>query len=448
MRGASLIQYWDDAGTHRQVGRLALPMIASNLAVPLVSLVDSIVAGHLPHPEQLGAVAVGSSLYTLLVWACGFLRMGATGFTAQALGRNDGDAIRGVLLRSLLLALVLAMLLGAGIRLLRGPLLALMRPSAELEALASTYLEIRLFGLPAALLSYALVGWFLGLHRAGIALCLLLMSNLGNIAFNLWLVLGLGWGVAGLAWASVIGEWSGAVLGAALALATLRRWRGRLSATDLRQWALWRPLLAVNRDIFVRTLALESVFFVLTVFGTRLGDTVVAANSLLLNGLLLTANGLDGLAQAVEALSGRAIGARDKPALYRALTVAGGWSALGALVYALGFVVAGDSFIDLQTDQLEVRTVAHRYLPYLALLPLVAVWSYLLDGLFIGATRAAEMRNAMLLASGAFMGLAWLLRPLGNHGLWLAFLLFMAVRGAVLAAAAVRLDRGDGWFGD
>jgi MATE family multidrug resistance protein len=213
----------------------------------------------------------------------------------------------------------------------------------------------------------------------------------------------------------------------------------------MRGFAHWRPLLMVNRDIFVRTLALEGVFFAISLLGARLGDATVAANALLLNGLMLTAFGLDGLANAVEALCGHAIGARDPLALRRALVVAGGWSLLGSVGYALLFALGGHRFVDLQTSLPEVRAVAYRALPWLAALPVVAVWSYLLDGLFIGATRAREMRDGMLVAVALFALLAWAARGWGNDGLWLAFLAFMAIRGASLGWIAWRLRRRGAW---
>ncbi|MCY1405877.1 DNA damage-inducible protein F [compost metagenome] len=324
-------------------------------------------------------------------------------------------------------------------------LLALMQPGTELDTLARDYLHIRLLGLPAALASYALIGWLLGSQNARAPLLMLLTANLLNVALDLWFVLGLEWGVAGAAWASVIAEWSGALLGLALASRRLREYLGRADWQALRRWASWRPLLAVNRDIFIRTLALQSVFLLLTVQGTRLGDATVAANALLLNGLLLTAHALDGLAHALEALCGHAIGARDRLALRRSLWVAGIWSLLASLGFAALFLLGGQWFVDLQTDIAEVRTIAHAYLPFLAALPLLAVWSYLLDGLFIGATRAREMRDAMLLALGLCLPLAWLLQGLGNAGLWLAFLAFMLMRSLVLGAFFWRIERRGGW---
>lgn len=445
-----MIQYlteaWRHSPTHKRVWALAAPMILSNVSVPMVALVDSAVVGHLPHAYQLAAVAVGGTLYTLLTWAMGFLRMGTTGFAAQAAGREDGGALRQVLCQGLLLAGALAVML----IMLAVPFselaLSLMQPSAELNQLARDYFQIRLFGLPAALATYTLIGWLLGTQNARGPLVILLTTNILNVGLDLFLVLGLEWGVSGAAWASVIAEWTGALLGLWLARKALRPYSGSVNWLALRRWLSWRPLLAVNRDIFIRTLGLQLVFFLVTVQGTRLGDATVAANALLLNGLLLTAHALDGLAHAVEALCGHALGAKDRNALRRSLIVATGWSLAASLLFALFFWLAGDWFIQLQTNIPSVRETAHSYLPYLALLPLLAVWSYLLDGLFIGATRAREMRNAMLIAVGVSLPLGWLLQGFGNHGLWMAFLCFMAIRGISLGAYAYYMNRHNSWW--
>ncbi|WP_449425044.1 MATE family efflux transporter [Rhodanobacter lindaniclasticus] len=444
---ASLRSDWLHRPTHRKVWMLAAPMIVSNLTVPLVTLVDSTVAGHLAHAGELASVAVGSAIYALPIWVFGFLRMGTIGFAAQASGRADGDALRRLLLQALLLAVGLA----AGVLLLSlpllGPVLHMMKPSATLDALSRTYLHVRLLGLPAALVNAALVGWFLGMHNAGMALRVTVVTNVVNIALNLAFVLGLHWGVTGIALASVGGEWLGALAGLAGVAGQLRRYPGRLPWRTLHHWSEWRPLLAVNRDILIRSLALQGVFFAVTALGTRLGDGVVAANALLLNGLLLAAFALDGLANAVEALTGHAVGAGDRGALRRGLVVAGGWSLIGSAVFALCFGVAGRSFIDMQTDMAAVRAIAYQYLPYLTVLPLIGVWSYLLDGLFVGATRAREMRDAMLVAGAAFVLLALGLRGWGNHGLWLAFLGFMLVRAVAMAWMGWRIARRGGWLG-
>ena len=437
---------WQHRPTHRKVWVLAAPMILSNISVPLVALVDSTVIGHLPHAHQLGAVAVGATLFTFMVGLMGFLRMGSTGFAAQAAGRADGAALRQVLLQGLLLAVAFALLIGALAVPFSQLALHAMQPSAALQQATEDFFHTRLLGLPAALASYALVGWFLGTQNARAPLAILLTTNLLNIVLNLWFVVGLDWGVLGSARASVIAEWSAALLGLALTRPALRAYPGRMAWPALRRWQAWRPLLAVNRDIFLRSLALQLVFLLITVQGARLGEATVAANALLLNGLLLTAYALDGLAHAVEALCGHAIGARDGTTLRRALAVACGWSLITSVVFAGLFLAGGHLFIDLQTDIPSVRAAAYPYLPYLAVLPLIAVWSYLLDGLFIGATRAREMRNAMLVSVLLALPVAALLGGLGNHGLWLAFLGFMAVRAVTLGWVAWRLQARGQWL--
>lgn len=441
-----LLEAWRHRPTHRQVWTLAAPMILSNLTVPWVALVDSTVAGHLPHTQDLGAVTVGSAVYALPVWSLGFLRMGTTGFAAQAKGSRDFSALRTVQLQALMLAVVLGVLIGMGMVPLLPWLLGQMHSTPLMTHRALDYLHIRLFGLPGALLNYALAGWFIGIQRARTTLGLLLVTNLCNIVLNLLFVLLFGWGVPGIAMASVCGEWCGAFYGLWRAWQAVRDLTACIDWRGMRSWSHWRPLLMVNRDIFVRTLALEGVFFSLSLLGARLGDATVAANALLLNGLMLTAFGLDGLANAVEALSGHAIGARDRHALHRALVVAGGWSLLGSIGYALFFCAAGHLFINLQTNLPEVRHAAYRDLPWLTALPIVGVWSYLLDGLFIGATRGREMRDGMLVSVAFFALLAWVTRGLGNEGLWLAFLSFMAIRGLSLAWLGIRLRQRHAWI--
>jgi multidrug resistance protein, MATE family len=441
----TLLEAWRHRPTHRQVWSVALPMMLSNLTVPLVSLVDSTVAGHLPHTQDLGAVTVGSAVYALPVWSFGFLRMGTTGFAAQATGAGDASALRTVQVQALLLAALLGAVAGGFMVPALPWLVGQMHSTPLMSARALDYLHLRLFGLPAALLNYALAGWLIGVRRARTTLALLLVTNLVNIALNLLFVRGFGWGVPGIALASVAGEWCGTLYGLWRARQVVRGMAGQVDWQAMRGWDHWRPLLMINRDIFVRTIALEAVFFSLSLFGARLGDATVSANALLFNGLMVMAFCLDGFANAVEALCGHAIGAGDNHALRRALVVAGGWSLIGSVAYALFFGLAGRGFVNLQTNLPEVRAMAYGYLPWLAVLPVISVWSYMLDGLFIGATRGREMRDGMLLSVAFYALLVWLTRPLGNHGLWLAFLAFMAMRGVSLAWLGLRIRRRQAW---
>lgn len=440
----ALTDAWQHMPTRQRLWALAIPMILSNLTVPMVALVDSAVVGRLPHAWQLGSVAVGGSLYTLLVWTCGFLRMGCTGFVARAAGAQDHATLRLILWQSLLLSLLLALGLALAAVPLTSSALQLMQAGEELHAGASQYFHIRLWGLPAALLMHVLTGWLLGAQQARAALWMLLAANLVNMLLDVWFVFGLHWEIAGAARASVIAEWTGALVGLWLVRGYLLKHPALTRWAQLLRWQQWQPLLSANGDILLRSLLLQAVFFMVTVQGTRLGDSTVAANALLLNGLMLTAYALDGLAHALEALTGHALGERDRLALRRALLLTTQYSLLGSLVFAGLFALLGEQFIALQTNMPEVRAAAGQYLPYLAVLPLVSVWSYVLDGLCIGATHTRAMRNGMLLAVGLTAPVAWLLQSLENHGLWLAFLLFMLLRAVFLLPAAGRLLREAG----
>ena len=433
--------------THRRVWGLATPMILSNISVPLVGLVDTAVIGHLDGAHYLGGAAVGATLITFILWAAGFLRMGTTGFAAQACGAADGNGLRLVLLQALWLALLLALL----VWLVHEPLLHaglyFLDSSEALLEQARIYFNIRLISLPAALGNFVLIGWFIGAQRARAPLFMLLAVNLTNIVLDVLFVVVLGWGVAGAAWATVIGDYAGLLLGLWLLHPVLQRYPGSMPWLDALLLRGAAPLIRVNRDILIRTLALELVFYLLVLQGSRMGDSVVAANAVLLNFLLLTSHGLDGLAHAVEALGGHALGQRNRLALKRLLVVSTFWSLVVGSGFVLGFNLAGGWIISLLTSVESIRQVASAYLPWMAWMPLVAVWSYLLDGLFIGATRARAMRNAML---GAvlliYIPAAWLLRDSGNHGLWLGFYLFMLARGVLLGGWFVWLWRKDRWM--
>lgn len=437
---------WCHLPTQRQVWSLAGPMMLSGVSVPLVTLVDTAVIGHLPNAQALSAVAVGGSMYVLLVGILAFLRMGTTGFSAQACGRADGHALRRILLQSLVLALVLALLVGLLAIPLSNALLVLINPSAEMDQLTRDFFHTRLWGLPGALASYALVGWLLGNQNARAPLAILLTTNLCNVGLSLWFVLALELGVKGAAWAAVLSETAGACIGLWLSRATLRRHSGRMPWPELGRWHLWQPLLSMNRDIFLRSLALQCVFLLVAIQGARLGELTVAANLLLLNGLLVTAYALDGIAHAIEALSGHAIGAANPTQLKRSLWVTGGWTLVLSLTFSSAFLFFGPAFLALQSNQPEVLLIAQQFLPYLALLPLSAAASYFLDGLLIGATCAREMRNAMLGALVIALPVGWYLQDLGNHGLWLALLLFMLIRSVLMAFYSRAVAQRQAWF--
>ncbi|MCB2099743.1 MAG: MATE family efflux transporter [Rhodobacterales bacterium] len=428
---------------NRQVWRLAGPIMLSNISVPLLGLVDTAVVGHLPDPRFLGAVAVGAMVFTTLYWAFGFFRMGTGGLTAQARGAGDMTESRAILGRGMAMAVVG----GLGLILLQVPLghlaLALVGPSETVAPLSQSYVSIRIWSAPAALMNYVLLGWLLGMQAPGKALVMEAGMNGINIVLDLLFVLHFGWGVEGVAAATLIAEVSAVFLGLAMLRGTLRRHPGAWSRARILDRASLARLVRLNRDIFLRSMLLHSAFLLFTAIGARMGDTVLAANAVLLNFQYLMTYALDGFSDAAQALVGSAVGARDRPLFRATVAATARWALLFACGFSLAYAVAGDRLIDLVTDIQEVRDLARAYLPWAMALPLVAVWSFLLDGIFLGATRAAEMRNGMVAAALTFAGTAFGLVPLiGNHGLWAAMILFMLARALALWAYYPRLSRG------
>lgn len=419
--------------SHRQVLALAIPTTLSNLSTPLLGMVDTAVVGRIPDPAHIGAVALGSLIYSFVLWAFGFLRMGTTGLTAQALGAEDPDELRAVLGRAGLIAASA----GALLILLQWPIvevaLYLVDGSERVEGLAKHYLQIRLWAAPATLLNYALLGWFIGLGRTRRALALQLVLNGTNIVLSVFFVLGLGWGVAGVAVGTLLAEIAAAGAGLLLVARTLRRVGGRWDRRRLLDADSLRRTFAVNRDIMVRSLALMFVFVWFTARGAAQGDAVLAANAVLMHLVSSAAYFLDGLAFAAEALTGRAVGAARRETLLAAIKTTTAWAAGIAVVVSLAYSVLGGAFVDLLTVDETTRALAREFLPWAIAAPLLGVWAFQLDGIFIGATRTVEMRRASLLCLGIFLCAWWLLTPLGNHGLWASLFVHYAARIATLS---------------
>lgn len=429
-------------GVHRRILGLALPMIASNLTVPMLGVVDTAVIGHLPSPVYLAAVAVGATIFGFLFLGFNFLRMATTGVTAQVHGRDDAEGIRRALGQSVLFALALA----AGLLVLQWPIeraaLALLGPNPPVAAAAAVYFRIRIWAAPAALVNYCLIGWFIGMQNARAPMAVMIVVSVANMALDVGFVIGLGWNVAGVATGSLIAEYLGTGLALLLARRLLARHPGAWRWSTLAERTSFRRLAGVNANILLRTLALMFVFGFFTAMGARMGTVILAANALLLNFQNVMSYGLDGFAHAAEALAGRAIGAGDRNDFDRVVKGALAWSLALAAAFALAYWLGGKAIIHLLTGLPDVRAAAGEYLPWMVLSPFLAVWAFLLDGVYIGAVRAAAMRNAMLAAT--FLGFlpAWYLsRPLGNNGLWLAFMVFLAARAATMAAGFPRLRR-------
>jgi multidrug resistance protein, MATE family len=418
---------------HRQVLGLAVPIALANLTQPLLSAVDTAIAGHLPGPSYLGGVALGSLFLNFVFWGFGFLRMATTGLVAQSHGAADWAELRAVVARSS----VLAVAIGAVLLLIQRPLadlaLALLGGSPDVRGNALTYSLARIWSAPAALLNYVVLGTLLGRQHAGLALALQLLINVANAAAAFLFVYGFGWGIAGLGFATALADWIGLAFGATLL------WRQRPIGLPPLAWrALLAPaalarLVRVNRDIFIRTLCLLSAFAWFAHLGAGEGDVILAANAILLNFQAFMSYTLDGFANAIETLAGAAQGARDENGLKSAIRVSTIWAAGVAALFALAYLAFGPLVIGTLTDQPAIRIAAVTYLGWAALSPIVSVWGFQLDGIFIGCTRTRELRNAMMISVAAFFVAEPLLERLwGNHGLWAGFLIFMLLRAASL----------------
>ncbi len=418
--------------THARVLHVALPIVLSNATVPILGAVDTAVVGQMGLAAPIGAVGLGAVILTALYWIFGFLRMGTTGLTAQAQGAGHQGEVAAMLTR----ALMIGGLAGLGVIALQLPLFwgaFLLAPaSAEVEGLARDYMQIRVFSAPAAIALYGLTGWLIALERTRAVLALQVWMNGVNILLDLWFVLGLGWGVGGVAIATFLAEWSGLALGlwlcrAAFAVPAWRDWTRIFDRPALAR------MMVVNTDILIRSLLLQAIFLSFLFLGAGQGDVVLAANQVLLQFLHITAYALDGFAFAAEALVGQAMGARDPGRLRRSAGLASVWGGVSVIAMALTFAVAGVAIIAVMTTSDPVRAAAATYLPWMVAAPLLGLAPWMLDGIFIGATRTRDMRNMMAISAAIYAGCVVILLPLmGNHGLWLSLLISFLARGVTL----------------
>jgi multidrug resistance protein, MATE family len=418
--------------THRAILTIAIPVMLSNVSTPLLGMVDTAVMGRFPDPAYIGAVAVGSLIFTFVFWAFGFLRMGTTGMTAQALGAQDSDEVVAGLGRALLVAA------GAGLALvlLQWPIreiaFASIDATAQVEGLARDYFDIRIWAAPATLANYALLGWFIGLGRTTTGLVLQILLNLTNAVLDVLFVLGFSWDVRGVAFGTLLAEYIAAFAGIAIALRHSRAFGGHWTLERLLIPKQIKRTIAVNGDIMIRSLALIFVFVWFMAYGAKQGEVILAANAVLMQFISLSAFFLDGIAFATEALVGRAVGAAHRAGLSLAAKLTTLWAAGIAAAISLVLAVSGPSLIDLLTVDTATRAAARTYLLWAALAPLMGVWAFQLDGIFIGATRTVDMRNAMLVSLVIFLGAWWWLRPFGNHGLWAALYVHYVARTSTL----------------
>ncbi len=435
-----------EAITHRRVLHIAVPIVLSNATVPILGAVDTGVVGQMGLAAPIGAVGLGAVLLSAFYWVFGFLRMGTVGLTAQAAGKGDDAEVAALLTRGLVI--------GAGAGVL---VLALQVPlfwvafqaspaSAEVEALARAYMGIRVWSAPAAIALYAITGWLIAQERTRAVLVIQVWMNGLNILLDLWFVLGLGWCVEGVAIATFIAEWSGALLGLWFCRAVFAGvlWRAWSRVFDA---AAWLHMFRVNRDILLRSLLLEGIFISFLFVGSSMGDVTLAANQVLIQFLMITAYGLDGFAFAAEALVGKAMGAGQRKVLRRGAVLTSFWAGVVALGLTLVFALIGPWLIDTMTKAEDVQTQARVFLPYLLAVPILSFGAFMLDGIFIGATRTQDMRNMMALSFLIYGAAAVLMVPMiGNHGLWLALLISFVARTATLGWKYPALEAAAGRF--
>ena len=419
--------------SHRKVWLLAGPIVLSNISVPLVGAVDTAVVGHLPEPHYIGAVALGALIFSFLYWGFGFLRMGTTGFIAQAFGAGDHQALGDILLR----VLVLALALGLFAVVIGWPLIDLalyiIESSETVEALAADYAHIRIWSAPAVLCVYAFTGIFIGMQNTGAAFALQLVLNISNMLLDLLFVLEFGWGVEGVALASVIAEYLAMIFGFFLLRAPIRAALGQYEKERLLDRKALLQLFTANANIFLRTLCLVFSFGYFTAKSAGMGEVILAANAVLLHLQSIMAYALDGFAHAVEALAGSAYGAGKRKLFRRAVFLTSLWGGIMAVMVGLLYLVFGESIVGLFTNIDSVKDTALAYLPWMVVAPIISVWSFQLDGIFIGTGHTREMRNAMIFSMLGYLAILQITIPAwGNHGLFLGLALFMLIRAVSL----------------
>ncbi len=421
-----------DRLTHARVLRIALPIVLSNATIPILGAVDTAVIGQLGQAAPMGAVGLGAVILASFYWIFGFLRMGTTGLVAQARGAGDRAEVAAVLIRALIIGLGAGAVFVAGQTLLVWAAFALAPASPAVEGFARTYLALRIWGAPATIALYAITGWLIATERTRSVLLVQVLMNGLNVALDLWFVLSLGWGVPGVAIATLIAEYSGLALGLWLCRDALG-WAALRDRARIFDAARLARMLAVNGDIMVRSVVLQGAFTGFVFLGAGLGDVTLAANQVLMLFLEITAYALDGFAFAAEALVGAAVGAGLRAGVRQAALLASQWGMGGAVALALGFWLAGPGIVDLMTTAPEVRLLARAYLPWLAVAPVIGIAAWMLDGIYIGATWTRPMRNAMLQAVGIYGLAVALLVPLfGNHGLWAALMVLNIARAVTL----------------
>lgn len=432
---------------HREALALAWPMIVSNISVPLMGIADTAMLGHLEKPLFLAAVALASSIIAFMYWAFAFLRMGTTSFTARALGAEDYGQIAQLLRQYMLIAASIGVTIFA-LKTISLPFAFwLIAPEPSLLEHAQRYCDIRIFSAPAVLLTYVMVGWLIGMQDTKAALWVAIIPNILNILLDYLFIFVFDLAAEGAAYATLIAELCACAIAAAVVFYKGRKmqlWsRARQEHGSRRNWS---ELLSLNTDLFIRTASLLFVFSFFNAQSAQLGQTVLAANAIIIQLVLFGSFCLDGYAHAAEAMTAKAIGAGRTDDFHRASLASALPALLIAALLSLTFYFAGHVMIAAISDIEEIQSTVAAYLPWLIAFPLVGVWCYLLDGIFIGVGKTKTLRNLMLISTFiVYLPTWWFTQPLGNHGLWLAFLLFHFSRAATLLLSYGLITRRHRW---
>ena len=433
----------DPSAWHRRIWNLTWPVILANITIPLVGVADVAVMGRLPDPAYIAAVAIGAAMFSAVYWLFGFLRMGTTGLAAQAFGANLPGEIAAIFQRGCGVAASLGLLIVTLQWPLSYLLFALFEAGPQVTSLAAQYFDIRIYGAPALLIYLVELGILFGLQRMRDTLLLSVSLNLTNLLLDVILALGFDMGVAGVATGTVISEIGAAAAGCWFVLRALRS-SGWHRAQTGRIWhaPAVRALFHVSGNLIIRTFFVQLPFFVGTVLATRLGEVTLAAHGVLMQLFFIMTYSLDGFAHTAETLAGFAYGAKQPHALRRTTVYSACWAAILAILTGFAFWAGGETFISWLTVSETVRTTAAAYLPWLAVAPVLCVWAFLFDGIFIGTTHIIEMRNAMITAALLWAALLWFsFDTLEYHAVWLTMSLFMLTRSLLLALYYPRIER-------
>lgn len=420
----------------RQILQIAVPSIVSNITVPLLGLIDVAIVGHMGSPVYIGAVAVGSMIFNLIYWLFGFLRMSTSGMTAQAYGRRALDDVTKILIRSVGIAMLTALAIIVLQLPLKWLMFWLMGPTADVVPYATAYFHIVVWGAPAMLGLYGLSGWFIGMQNTRIPMFISIMQNVVNILASLTLVYGFGMKIEGVALGTVVAQYAGLLT----AVGLLVRYYGRLfqrKRNDRSFMNVWRTnnnqaFFRTNRDLFLRTVCLVGVNLFFTSASARQGAVILSVNTVMLQLFLFFSYFMDGFAYAGEALGGRFYGARNAAAFRETLRRLFVWALMVTMVFTVLYVVGSMTIVRLLTDEVEVRHVAQNYIWWMWLVPAAGAAAFIWDGVFVGITASRGMLVATFWAVVAFAVVYLLsIRVIGNDGLWLAQIVYLAMRGFI-----------------